>query len=130
MFGGSFPFEKEKKENLIMHVLAVVSWCAVLNAFVIPPVGYNPSKKYPVLLYVYGGPGSQTVMNSFRGIGFEEYMASQGVAVVSVDGSGTGARSPFSTVFFFYSCTVPVLSSPCEDKKGIFPVMHTGDKSL
>ena len=63
-----------------------------LNAFLIPPVGYSHGRKYPVLLYIYGGPGSQTVMDSFRGIGFEEYMASQGIAVVSIDGSGTGAR--------------------------------------
>ena len=43
-------------------------------------------------MYVYGGPGSQTVRKSFS-LGFDEYLATQGFVVASVDGRGTGARS-------------------------------------
>ena len=34
---------------------------AELNAWMIKPADFDPSRKYPVLMYVYGGPGSQTV---------------------------------------------------------------------
>ncbi len=65
-----------------------------LNAWSIKPPNYDVSKKYPVLMYVYGGPGSQTVNNSY---GYSNYwwfqmLAQKGYIVVSVDNRGTGAR--------------------------------------
>lgn len=66
-----------------------------LNAYMIKPVDFNKSKKYPVLMYVYGGPGSQTVTRSF-GSGqrpmWHQYLANQGYIIVSVDNRGTGGR--------------------------------------
>ncbi|KAM0144380.1 hypothetical protein ACHAO1_000138 [Botrytis cinerea] len=54
------------------------------------PPHFNPKKKYPVLFYLYGGPGSQTVSKSF-GVDFQSYIASNlGYIVVTVDGRGTG----------------------------------------
>jgi len=54
------------------------------------PPHFNPNKKYPVLFYLYGGPGSQTVDRQFT-IDFQSYLASAlGYIVVSVDGRGTG----------------------------------------
>ncbi|ESZ93755.1 dipeptidyl aminopeptidase [Sclerotinia borealis F-4128] len=54
------------------------------------PPHFNPKKKYPVLFYLYGGPGSQTVSKSFS-VDFETYIASNlGYIVVTVDGRGTG----------------------------------------
>ncbi len=65
-----------------------------LNAWKILPPNFDPSKKYPVLVYVYGGPGSQTVVNAW---GYYDYfwfemLAQHGIIVVSVDNRGTGAR--------------------------------------
>jgi len=65
-----------------------------LNAWKIMPPEFDPKKKYPVLIYVYGGPGSQTVTNSW---GWHNYfwfqmLAQKGIIVVSVDNRGTGAR--------------------------------------
>lgn len=66
-----------------------------LNAYVIKPVNFDETQKYPVLMYVYGGPGSQTVTKNFesgqRGM-WHQYLANQGYIVVSVDNRGTGAR--------------------------------------
>lgn len=65
-----------------------------LNAYKIFPPDFDPNKKYPVLIYVYGGPGSQTVMNAWGWSNFLwfQMLAQQGIIVVSVDNRGTGAR--------------------------------------
>ncbi len=65
-----------------------------LNAWQILPPDFDPNKQYPALLYVYGGPGAQTVMNSW---GWNDYfwhqlLAQKGFVVISVDNRGTGAR--------------------------------------
>ncbi|HEX6982680.1 MAG TPA: S9 family peptidase [Balneolaceae bacterium] len=68
---------------------------ATLNAYIMKPYNFDSSKEYPVLFYVYGGPGSQTVMKNF-GSGqramWHKYLTSQGYIIVSVDNRGTGAR--------------------------------------
>ncbi len=62
-----------------------------LNGWMMKPVGFSASKKYPVLMYQYSGPGSQQVVDSW-GISWETYMASLGYVVACVDGRGTGGR--------------------------------------
>jgi len=64
-----------------------------LNAWRILPDGFDPDKKYPVLMYVYGGPGSQTVQNSWGGGQlWYQMLAQHGIICISVDNRGTGAR--------------------------------------
>lgn len=65
-----------------------------LNAFMITPPNFDKSKKYPVFMYVYGGPGSQTVKDSWGGTNYAwfQMLAQKGYIVVSVDNTGTGAR--------------------------------------
>jgi dipeptidyl-peptidase-4 len=65
-----------------------------LNAYMIKPSDFDPSKKYPVLMYVYGGPGSQNVTNSWGGTRdfWHHHLAAEGYIVVCVDNRGTGAR--------------------------------------
>lgn len=66
-----------------------------LNAYIIKPVDFDPNKRYPVLMYVYGGPGSQNVNNSF-GSGsrttWHNLLVQDGYLVVCVDNRGTGGR--------------------------------------
>lgn len=62
-----------------------------LNGWMMKPVGFSASKKYPVLMYQYSGPGSQQVLDAWD-ISWETYMASKGFVVVCVDGRGTGGR--------------------------------------
>ncbi|CAK7894226.1 dipeptidyl aminopeptidase A [[Candida] anglica] len=60
------------------------------NAMETLPLNFDPSKKYPVLFFVYGGPGSQMVSTTF-GVGFSEVVAAElDAVVVTVDGRGTG----------------------------------------
>jgi len=65
-----------------------------LNGWMIKPLNFDSTKRYPMLMYVYGGPGSQTVLNSWGWFNYVwfQMMAQKGYVVVSVDGRGTGAR--------------------------------------
>ncbi len=65
-----------------------------LNAWMIKPADFNPTKEYPVFMYVYGGPGSQTVQNNWGGSNYMwfEMLAQKGYIVVSVDNRGTGGK--------------------------------------
>jgi len=65
-----------------------------LNAWIIRPPDFDPAGRYPLLMYVYGGPGSQTVTDSWGGDRYlwHQIMARQGYLVASVDNRGTGAR--------------------------------------
>jgi dipeptidyl-peptidase-4 len=65
-----------------------------LNGWQILPHNFDPNKAYPVLVYVYGGPGSQTVNNSWAWNDYfwHQLLAQKGFVVVSVDNRGTGAR--------------------------------------
>ncbi|MBP5277467.1 MAG: DPP IV N-terminal domain-containing protein, partial [Prevotella sp.] len=69
-----------------------------LNGVMLKPVNFNPSKKYPVVMWQYGGPGSQQVKNAWSmgsmgaGCMYDAYLCQEGFIVVCVDGRGTGAR--------------------------------------
>ena len=65
-----------------------------LKAWVIKPYNFDPNKKYPLLMHVYGGPGAQTVVNRYDPANFfwHQMMANMGFLVVSVDNRGTGHR--------------------------------------
>lgn len=64
-----------------------------LNGWILKPADFDPSVKYPVLLTVYGGPGSQTVLNSWSAISmWNRLLAQEGIIIASVDNRGTGGR--------------------------------------
>jgi len=62
-----------------------------LNGWIVKPLSFSASNKYPVVMYQYSGPGSQTVLDRFS-FNWEHYLSSIGYIVVCVDGRGTGAR--------------------------------------
>ncbi len=63
-----------------------------LNAYMMKPLDFNKDKKYPVLMYVYGGPGSQNVMNRWNGNMWHHFLTQQGYIIVCVDNRGTGGK--------------------------------------
>ena len=62
-----------------------------LNAYRILPRGFDPAKRYPVLLTQYSGPGSQQVADRWS-MDWEDALAEKGYIVVCADGRGTGFR--------------------------------------
>lgn len=66
----------------------------VLHGWMIKPPNFDPKKTYPVFMYAYGGPGSQTVMDSWGGQNYMwfQMLAQKGYIIVSVDNRGTDAR--------------------------------------
>ena len=73
-----------------------------LNAFVIKPADFDPSKKYPVYFNIYNGPGHNTVTDSWGGSNFlyHQLLAQKGYIIISVDTRGTmyrGAKFKKST---------------------------------
>ena len=65
----------------------------LLNAKITLPRDFDPTKKYPVIVYVYSQPGSQTVVNrQGRYWMWDRYMNQEGYITFSIDPRGTGGR--------------------------------------
>jgi len=66
-----------------------------LHYRVTKPDGFDPGKRYPAIVYVYGGPAAQTVVDAWPSRGdalFDQYLAQHGYVVFSVDNRGTPRR--------------------------------------
>ena len=65
-----------------------------LNMWMIKPKDFDPTKKYPLLMFQYSGPGSQQVANKWNGTNdyWHQSLAQQGYIVACVDGRGTGFK--------------------------------------
>lgn len=75
----------------------------VLNGYMIKPANFDANKKYPVFMTVYGGPGSQEVLDEWGGQNYLwfQMLAQQGYIIACVDNRGTGARGrDFRTVTY------------------------------
>jgi len=65
-----------------------------LNCFMIKPPNFDPAKKYPALVFTYGGPHAQIVLNSWEGATFlwHELMAQKGYIIFALDNRGSTGR--------------------------------------
>lgn len=69
-----------------------------LDGWMVKPLDFDSSKKYPVILFQYSGPGNQQVLDDWgtgsmgTGGAFDYYLAQEGFIVACVDGRGTGGR--------------------------------------
>ncbi|MET0288954.1 MAG: DPP IV N-terminal domain-containing protein [Pseudoxanthomonas sp.] len=68
---------------------------SLLHYSLLLPTGFDPQQRYPVVVYVYGGPAAQTVTDSWPARSdalFNQYLAQQGHVVFSLDNRGTPRR--------------------------------------
>jgi dipeptidyl-peptidase-4 len=65
-----------------------------LNGWIIKPSDFDENKEYPVFMFLYGGPGSQQVLNSWGWFNYfwYQHLAQKGYIVACVDNRGTGGR--------------------------------------
>jgi dipeptidyl-peptidase 4 len=65
-----------------------------LNCFLIKPPHFDPTKKYPVIVYTYGGPHEQVVLNAWEGSSllWHEMMAQKGYIIFALDNRGSAGR--------------------------------------
>jgi dipeptidyl-peptidase-4 len=61
-----------------------------IDGYLIKPMNFNPDKSYPLLMTIYGGPGSQGVYNTFESSGWNQYLAQQGYVVANINNRGNG----------------------------------------
>ncbi len=64
----------------------------VLYARLIKPPNFQPTNKYPAIVYVYGGPGVQSVRNRWYGLSWEQVLANRGYVVWQLDNRGSNGR--------------------------------------
>jgi dipeptidyl-peptidase-4 len=83
-------FDLSKKEFFSFTTSEDVS----LNGWMIKPSDFDETKQYPVFMFLYGGPGSQQVLNSWGWFNYfwYQHLAQKGYIVVCVDNRGTGGR--------------------------------------
>ncbi len=83
---------KAKYQNLPKREFITIKSDEIeLNGYIIKPQEFSSSTKYPVIMTLYNGPSSQSVLDKWS-IDWENYFATQGYIIVCVDGRGTGGR--------------------------------------
>ncbi len=74
---------------------------ALLYARMIKPSGFDPKKKYPAIVQVYGGPHGQAVKDAWAGLSWDQAMAHRGFLIWQLDNRGTSGRGhAFETPVF------------------------------
>ncbi len=83
-------YQRPKTENVIIKAEDGTP----LYGKLIYPVNFDPQKKYPVIVYLYNGPGVQIIANGFPASGnlWYEYMAQHGYVIFTMDGRGSSNR--------------------------------------
>jgi dipeptidyl-peptidase-4 len=74
---------------------------ALLYGKLIKPANFQPGRKYPLVVMVYGGPGAQSIRNAWSGASWEQVLAQRGFVVWQVDNRGSFGRGhAFETPIF------------------------------
>ena len=64
----------------------------VFHGRLIKPAGFDPARKYPVIVMVYGGPHAQSVRNAYAGLNWDQVLAHQGFVIWQMDNRGSAGR--------------------------------------
>lgn len=88
------PYEGRQMPAIEVGTIKAADDSTDLYYRLVKPVNFDPAKKYPVIIYVYGGPHAQMIHNSFNWDvrGWDVYMAQKGYAVFTLDNRGSENR--------------------------------------
>ncbi len=100
-----------------------------LNAAIMLPKSFDPSKKYPVLMFTYGGPGSQVVQDRFQG-GWEQVLSQKGYVLARVDGRGSGGRGRDFMKITYQNLGHWEVNDQIEGAKWLGGMSHIDDKRI
>lgn len=88
------PYRNFRMPSIETGTMMAADGQTELHYRLIKPVDFDPNKKYPAIIYVYGGPHAQMIMNGFMyaARGWDLYMATQGYVMFTVDNRGSSNR--------------------------------------
>ena len=94
------PIEENRSPEILRYERAQVEWVdlraqdgTVLHGSLLKPADFDPTRRYPVIVSVYGGPHAQSVQNAWSHVSpFEHLLVSRGFLVFSLDNRGTANR--------------------------------------
>ena len=87
--------EKTKEYGFVQKELITIETRSgvTMNGYMLKPANMQPDKRYPLFMFVYGGPGSQQVLDSWdSGMAWKQMLVQKGYIVACVDNRGTGFR--------------------------------------
>lgn len=88
------PTKGYRMPEIELGTLTSTDGTTELHYRLIKPLDFDPNKKYPVVVYVYGGPHAQLVTNSWMAgaRGWDIYMAQKGYVIFTLDNRGSANR--------------------------------------
>jgi dipeptidyl-peptidase 4 len=110
---------ENKVDELAQYHLSPVDFLTVkardgvaLNCFIIKPPQFDPGKKYPVIVYTYGGPHAQVVLNAWQGpnLLWHQMMAQKGYIIFALDNRGSAGRGHVFEQSIHYRFGIPELN--------------------
>src|SRR5579885_19674 len=94
-----------------------------LYARLIKPAGFQPGRKYPAIVMVYGGPGAQSVRDAWSGLSLEQALAHRGFVIWQLDNRGSAGRGHGFETPIYHSLGVTELA---DQKAGIARLISLG----
>ena len=96
------PYEGYAMPEIVTGKIKAADGVTNLNFRLVKPVGLDETKKYPTIVYVYGGPHAQLVTGGWKnGVGgWDIYMAQRGYVVFTLDSRGSANRGQASKMSY------------------------------
>jgi dipeptidyl-peptidase-4 len=99
--GGEYAVLREPDRSVLNEYQIVPSEIVTIKAadgrtdlygMLTRPAEFQSVRRYPAVVLVYGGPGAQSIVNAWRGLGMEQLLAQHGYVVWELDNRGTKGR--------------------------------------
>lgn len=94
LLDASSPLEKYNMPEITIGTMKAADGKTDLYYRMVKPVGFDPNKKYPAIVYLYGGPHAQLIKNvqNYGAGGWDIYMAQKGYVMFTIDNRGSDNR--------------------------------------